>query len=265
MTTRDGMTYAPRGESKPVVKDAEFIFASAYFDHGHINGMTNRLLEAGGTLKYAYDPDPVKLDAFCSQYPQAEKVDDLERILEDKNLHLVAATAIPCERGPIGMEVMDAGKDYFTDKSPFTTLEQLEIAHKKVKETKRKYLVYYGERMHNEAAIHAGNLIKQGVIGRVLQLINLAPHRLNKANRPEWFFQKEKYGGILTDIGSHQFEQFLHYAGATDASVNFARVDNLNNPDKQEFEDFGEASLTADNGASFYCRVDWFNPDGLRT
>ena len=119
--------------------------------------------------------------------------------------------------------------------------------------------------MHNEAAIHAGNLIKQGVIGRVLQLINLAPHRLNKANRPEWFFQKEKYGGILTDIGSHQFEQFLHYAGATDASVNFARVDNLNNPDKQEFEDFGEASLTADNGASFYCRVDWFNPDGLRT
>ena len=29
-------------------------------------------------------------------------------------------------------------------------------------------------------------------------------------------------------------------------------------------EDFGEISLTGDNGASFYSRVDWYTPDGLR-
>jgi predicted dehydrogenase len=93
----------------------------------------------------------------------------------------------------------------------------------------------------------------------------MAPHNLAKATRPEWFFDKDKYGGILTDIGSHQFEQFLTYSGAKDAKINFARVNNFANADKPGLEDFGEASLTADNGASCYCRMDWFNPKGLRT
>ena len=108
----------------------------------------------------------------------------------------------------------------------------------------------------------AGELIAEGAVGKVLQVINLAPHRLAKATRPDWFFDKEKYGGILTDIGSHQFEQFLSYTGASDATINFARVENFNNADKPGLEDFGEVSATADNGASFYCRLDWFTPDG---
>ncbi len=160
---------------------------------------------------------------------------------------------------------MDAGKDYLTDKSPFTTLDQLAAARARVAATGRKYMVCYSERLGNEAAWHAGNLIRDGIIGRVLQVLNIAPHNLAAAGRPDWFFQKECYGGILTDIGSHQFEQFLHYAGATDATVNFARVENFTHPDTPGLEDFGEASLTLDTGASAYCRIDWFNPEASRT
>ena len=44
------------------------------------------------------------------------------------------------------------------------------------------------------------------------------PHSAgNPKNRPDWFFEKEKYGGILCDIGSHQIEQFLFYCGVKDA------------------------------------------------
>ncbi|MBT3409539.1 MAG: gfo/Idh/MocA family oxidoreductase, partial [Halieaceae bacterium] len=67
------------------------------------------------------------------------------------------------------------------------------------------------------------------------------------------------------DIGSHQVEQFLTYADCSTATVNFARVENFGHPDKPDLEDFGEMSLTGDNGASFYTRVDWYTPDGLRT
>jgi predicted dehydrogenase len=114
-----------------------------------------------------------------------------------------------------------------------------------------------------ECAIHAGTLIRQGAIGRVVQVIGLGPHRLRKETRPPWFFQKERYGGILCDIGSHQVEQFLTFAGASDARVVHAKVGNYNNPETPELEDFGDASLVADNGATFYFRVDWFTPDGL--
>ncbi len=126
-------------------------------------------------------------------------------------------------------------------------------------------MVYYAERLHNDAAWRAGALIEQGAVGNVVQVLNLAPHRLSKSTRPDWFFDKSRYGGILTDIGSHQVEQFLTYASCSDAKVNFARVANMANADRPGLEDFGEISLTGDNGASFYCRVDWFTPDGLRT
>ena len=160
---------------------------------------------------------------------------------------------------------MAAGKDYFTDKTPFTSLAQLDQAKAAVARTGRKYLVYFSERLHVESAMHATDLVAGGAIGRVLQVIGLGPHRLGKAGRPAWFFEKEKFGGILCDIGSHQFEQFLTYTGATDATVTQAAVANYANPDKPEFEDFGEASLLGDNGTSNYIRVDWFTPDGLGT
>jgi len=126
-------------------------------------------------------------------------------------------------------------------------------------------MVYYSERLHVEVAIFAGQLIQQGVIGRVLQVLGLGPHRLSAKSRPDWFFDKNQYGGILTDIGSHQIEQFLYYAGAKDASVTHAAAENFNHPEYPGLEDYGEASLVADNGGRSFYRVDWFTPDGLGT
>lgn len=262
---KDGANYAPSGISEVVVQPGEFSFSVAYLDHGHINGQTNGLVQAGATLKYVYDTDTKRLAAFCEKYPQAIVAESFEQILNDPDTQLVASAAIPHLRADIGIKVMQAGKDYFTDKSPFTTLEQLAQVKQVAQSTGQKYAVYYAERLHNEAAWQAGELIKQGAIGRVLQVINLAPHRLAKASRPDWFFDKHCYGGILTDIGSHQVEQFLTYADVENATINFARATNLNNPDKSGLEDFGEISMTADNGASFYTRVDWFTPEGQAT
>lgn len=257
-----GADYAPTAETEKVVEPGEFIFASAFLDHGHINGQTNGLKDAGATLKWVYDPDEKRLADFLEKNPEAQAAESYEQILNDPEVKLICSAAVPSERARIGFQALEAGKDYFTDKSPFTTIEQLETARELTEKTEKKYMVYYSERLHNEGGMAAGKLIDEGAIGKVLQVINLAPHRLSKSIRPDWFFDKEKYGGILTDIGSHQFEQFLHYTKAKDATINFARVENFNNPDKPGLEDFGEASLTADNGASFYCRLDWFTPDG---
>jgi predicted dehydrogenase len=259
----DGMNYAPQGKPNPVVKPGEFSFAAVHLDHGHIYGQCNGLLEAGAELKWVYDPDPKKVEAFTKKFPQAKAARSLAEILDQTDIKLVAAAAVPCDRGPLGCRVMQAGKDYFTDKTPFTSLEQLQQAQVVAVRTGRKYMVYFSDRLHVEAAVHAGNLIRDGAIGRIIQVVNLAPHRLSKDSRPAWFFEKAKYGGILTDIGSHQFEQFLHYTGSTDAVVTHAAVGNYANPDKPEFEDFGEASLLGNTGATDYVRVDWFTPDGL--
>lgn len=260
----DGMNYAPQGKPSPVVKPGEFVFAATNLDHGHINGQCNGLSEAGGQLKWVYDADTAKAQALAARFPGAKLARSLDEILDDSAVRLVAAAAIPNLRGPLGCKVMEAGKDYFTDKTPFTELAQLEQAKAVVAKTGRKYAVYFSERLHVESAMYATDLVKQGAIGRVVQVIGLGPHRLG-TGRPDWFFKKQQYGGILCDIGSHQFEQFLTFTGATDATVTNAAVANYANPEHPELEDFGEASLVGNNGASNYIRVDWLTPSGLST
>jgi len=265
MANADGMNYAPRGKVDPVVKKGEFRFSAAGLDHGHIFGMTQGLLDAGGELVSVYDPDPARVATFREKFPQVREASSLEELLEDNSTHMVLSAAITSDRGPIGLKVLDAGKHYMSDKAPFTTFEQLEAAREKVSRTGLRWAVCYSERVQNEAAVHAGELIHAGEIGRVIQVIGLGPHRLNAPNRPKWFFEKARYGGILTDIGSHQIEQFLYYSGANSADVLHSKVGNYSHPQYPEFEDFGDATLLADNGATNYFRVDWFTPDGLGT
>jgi predicted dehydrogenase len=247
----------------PVVKPGEFVFSATHLNHGHVYSQVEGLIEAGGTLRSVYDVDPARAEAFQKKFPQAKIVDSLDRILDDKDVRLVAAAAISCDRGPLGVKVMRAGKDYFTDKTPFTSLDQLADARKAAAQTGRKYMVFYCERLHSECSIFAGYLIRDGVIGRVVHVLGLGPHRMNAPARPAWFFERAKAGGILGDIGSHQIEQFLFFAGAKDATITHAVAGNLAHKDYPEFEDFGEASLIGDNGALNYFRVDWFTPDGL--
>src|SRR5690606_14893018 len=246
----DGMNYAPVGKPSPVVKEGEYCFAAVALDHGHIYGMCNGLIEAGATLKWVFDSDAVRVAQFQKTYPQVQVASSLEQILTDDDIQLVAAAAIPNLRAELGIAVMQAGKHYFTDKGPFTTLEQLQQVREVYEQTKCKYAVYYSERLHVESAVYAAQLIHQGAIGRLVQMIGLGPHRLNASTRPDWFFRKEQYGGIIADIASHQIEQFLYFSGNSQAQIVSSAVGNFNNKEYPELEDFGEVHLLGEDGAS---------------
>lgn len=265
MQKSDGMNYAPQGKPAPVVGKGEFRFAAIGLDHGHIYGQCNGLIEAGGELVWVYDSDPAKVDRFCESYPTVNRARSEQEILQDPTIQMIAGASVPADRYALGLQVMDHGKDYFVDKPPLTTLEQLTAVKHKAAQTGQKYAVYYSERLHVESAVYAGQLIADGVLGRVIQVIGMGPHRLNAPARPDWFFKRERYGGILCDIGSHQIEQFLFFTGAKDAQVLHSKVANYHHPETPELEDFGDATLVADNGATGYFRVDWFTPDGLNT
>ena len=260
----EGFEYAPEPMPAPVVGPGEFTFAACHLDHGHINGMCEGLIGAGAELGWVYDPDPAKVDRFVARFPGVRVARSEEEIFADDSVQLVAGAAITSERADLGIRVMEAGKDYFTDKAPLTTLDQLARAKDAVARTEKKYAVYYSERIHVETAVYAGQLIDQGAIGRVVHVLGLGPHRLSPRTRPDWFFIKDKYGGILCDIGSHNIEQVLSYTGATDAQIVGSRIANYCHPDYPELDDFGDCTLVTDTGAAAYFRVDWLTPDGLQ-
>ena len=118
------MNYAPRAKPQPVCERGEFRCAAIGLDHGHINGMCLNLADAGAEIVSVFDPDRTKVDEFREKFPMARVVSSAKEILDDDSIQLVVSAAITSERGPLGLEVMDHGKHYFSDKAPFTTPRQ---------------------------------------------------------------------------------------------------------------------------------------------
>lgn len=254
-----------RERSKPARTGAALIrFAAIGLNHGHIYGQVETVLRGGGELVSFYAKEPELIAAFSKRYPQAKLARSEKEILEDQSIQLVVSAGIPVDRAPLGIRVMQHGKDYMSDKPGIVTLQQLEEVRKVQKQTKRIYSILYSERMENKASIQAGHLIKAGAIGKVVQTLGTGPHRMNPKSRPEWFFDRKSYGGIICDIGSHQCEQFLFFTNSKKADVLCSQVGNVNNPQYPGLEDFGDATVRGDGGSGYF-RVDWFTPQGLKS
>ena len=239
-------------------------FAVIGINHGHIYSQVEATVRGGGEFVSFYAKEPDLAQAFAKRFPQAKQVSNEKEILEDKSIQLVLSSIIPDERAPLGIRVMQHGKDYMVDKPGIITLEQLAEVRKVQKQTGRIYSIMYSERFENKATVKAGELVKAGAIGKVIQTIGLGPHRMNAPTRPDWFFDRKRFGGIITDIGSHQFDQYLFFTNTTKADVVASQVGNVAHPQYPTFEDFGDVMLRG-NGGTGYIRVDWFTPDGLKS
>ena len=234
-------------------------------DHGHIFGMLGNMKAQGCTCDaYWTDGEAVTEAKFNEVFPEVAKADDRQRILDDPDVAMILISAVPADRAAFAIEAMQAGKDVMVDKPGCTTLDQLDRIRAVQKETGRIWTVNFSERFEVPAVTRAEELVFGGAIGRVIQTVGLGPHKQNLKTRPDWFFQRERYGGILCDIGSHQIDQFLHFTGSDTAEVAHALVENTTMPDHPGFQDFGEMVLRSDHGHA-YIRVDWFTPGGLPT
>jgi predicted dehydrogenase len=240
-------------------------FAAIGFAHYHLFNQVNALLGAGAELISFYDADPEKIAEFHDHYPQAAIAPSIESILEDKRVAVIVSAAIPNERAALGIQAMQAGKDYCCAKPAFTTMEEFQEAKAVQAQTDRIFYVYYGERFNNPATVKAGELVHAGAIGQVVQTVGFGPHRLlGHVQRPDWTFDRHYFGGVINDLASHQVDQFLYFTGSTSAEVLAANVGNFKHSQFPKIHDFGDITLRSPS-ATGYIRVDWLTPEGLNT
>src|SRR3954466_9204559 len=223
---KEGFGMAVSQSARPRIR-----FSVIGINHSHINSQVNAVLRGGGELVSLYAAEDDLAAAFMKTFPQVKRVRAEAAILEDPPIQLVLSPAVPDQRAPIGVRLMQHGKDYMADKPGMTTLEQLAEVRKVQAQTKRIYSVCYSEHFETRSTVKAGELIAAGAIGKVINTVGLGPHKLKNLPRPEWFYSRERTGGVLTDIASHQCEQFLFFADALDAEVVSATVANRANAD----------------------------------
>lgn len=239
-------------------------FAAIGLNHGHIYGQVNLLLREGAEFVAFHSPEDDLAAAFAEKFPQARRVADKREILEDPSIQMVLTAAILADRAGISIEAMRHGKDVMSDKPGMTTFEQLAELRRVQAETGRIYSVCYSEHFETRSTVKAGELVAAGAIGQVINTVGLGPHAIRNNQRPEWFFDRTRYGGILCDIGSHQCEQFLFFSGTLEAEVVSASVANRANPATPGLQDVGDMHLRTPRTTG-YVRVDWFTPAGLDT
>jgi predicted dehydrogenase len=234
-------------------------------DHRHIYEMTGGMLAAGMICKgWWTEGEPEPLAGYVKRFPDLPRVGDRRTLLDDPEIDLILTAARFDRRAGIALAAMRNGKDVMTDKPGCIAEEDLAALRETVRETGRIWSVNFSERFQVAAAQQALDMVHEGAIGRVVQTLGMGPHRMNAPIRPDWFFEKSAYGGILADIGSHQIDQFLMFTGSTQAEIVAATAGNVANPNHPAFEDFGEIVLRGDRGHG-YIRVDWFTPDALPT
>ena len=232
-------------------------------EHRHAYGMVANMVAAGARLTgWWTEGEPGPAAGFARRFPDAPRLDDRRRLLDDPAIDLILVADAPDHRADRAIEAMEAGKDVMVDKPGCIDLDQLAALRDAVARTGRIWSVDFSERFEVPAVTRATELVAAGAIGQVVQTVGLGPHRLNAATRPDWFFRRARYGGILCDIASHQIDQFLHFAGASDAEITLATAANVAHPRFPELQDFGEIALRAGDVRG-YVRVDWFTPDAL--
>ncbi|MDQ0456436.1 Gfo/Idh/MocA family protein [Rhizobium paknamense] len=237
-------------------------FAVIGIDHDHIFGQVQSMLSAGAELVGYHADDNDLTRRFAETYPDSPRVSDKRRLLEDETVALIVSAAVPADRAAIAVEAMRHGKDVMVDKPGVTSFEQLAEVKAVQAETGRIFSICYSEHFETGSTVKAGELVQAGAIGDVIHTTGIGPHRLRKPQRPGWFFERQRYGGILCDIASHQCEQFLFFTNSLDAEVLSATVANRANQDKPGLQDYGDIHLRT-GSATGYIRVDWFTPDGL--
>ena len=225
-------------------------------DHGHVVELTQQLVGAGAEVRAVVATDDGIGPWLASQYPDARTADP-----HAADVDVVVTAAVPSARAQITIDALRAGKMVVADKPGVTTPDQLAAVREAVEQSGQRWLVVFGERLGNPAMLKAEEIVGTGRLGTVVHIVGLAPHTLNLKHRPQWFFDPVQYGGILTDIGTHQVDQFLAFTGAPSAEVVAATV--RSHDEHPGVQVLGEMLLRAPDGRTGYARVDYFTPKGL--
>jgi len=257
-------------------------------EHPHAFGIAFALQGAGADIVSfcsARPDDDLMVSGFGELFPTATKRADIHAILANDAVDVVVPVAIPCDRCHDARVALGAGRHVLADKpiaidqAQLNSLRAATAASGETGEsatTKPVFGVWFSERFESRATGRAIELVADGAIGDLVEVIGLGPHRLSAESRPEWFFDASRAGTLLTDLMTHQVDQFLHLAtisGHDPASVRVVNAQQhlhhggtlaVAGASLAGFTDHASIDLQAGK-LSAYLRVDWLSPAGLDT
>lgn len=159
-------------------------------------------------------------------------------------------------RGKDVLAALRAGAHVLADKPLCTSLAELDAIAAAASAAKRIVSVMFEKRGYPET-LAAMAVVRSGELGEIVGVTGAGPHKLNRAQRPGWFFDRAQYGGILADLSVHDFDAALQFAPANKGIVQGMVSGALDGA--EDFARFGVATLATAN-CIITTEVSWMTP-----
>jgi predicted dehydrogenase len=231
------------------------------FRHGHVLGLYNAVKER----------DDCELVAACEESEEGRSSlpadveithTDYKRMLDEVDCDVVATGDYYGKRGSVLIEALKRGKHVIADKPVCTRLSELNEIEKLADEKQ----LCVGCQLDMTASPNMRllkQLIDDGRLGDIHQVIISGQHPLSYGSRPMWYFEEGKHGGTFNDIAIHCMHALPWVTGRRFASCVAARSWNAFAVEQPQFNDSVQAMLTLDNGCGVMIDVSYAMPNSL--
>lgn len=185
-----------------------------------------------------------------------------EELLSDDRVETVVLGGCYGDRGEMAIQALKAGKHVIADKPLCTSLKELDKIEKLAEQTGKVVSCMYTMRF--DPKINAvKRLVQSGALGEINNVYFGGQHPLMYGRRPMWYFEKDKHGGVINDIGIHGIDALDYMLGLQLEHINAARCWNRYADKETDFQDSAQFMLTAQNGAGILADVSYAIPDGI--
>ncbi|MGS0561883.1 Gfo/Idh/MocA family protein [Microbacterium aurugineum] len=160
------------------------------------------------------------------------------------------------DRGDDVVAALQAGAHVLADKPLCTSLEELDRIEDAAAEAGRTVNLLLEKRGYPET-LAALAVVRSGELGDIVGVTSSGPHKLNRDLRPSWFFDRARYGGILSDLAVHDLDAALLFAPASEGTVRAATSAPLDG--EEGFARYGAVTLTTPTTV-VATEVSWLTP-----
>ena len=203
----------------------------------------------GVRLKYVCDNAPSKLGPLQKAYPQIQMVEDLEPILRDPEVEGIVVASSAVSHGPVGKEILKAGKDVLVEKPMALSIqhaeEMMELAEKK-----RRILMVGHLLIYHPVVDRLKEMVKSGELGTIhyvyTQRVNLGVIRQDE--------------NALWSFAPHDLSIILYLLDEEPSAVSASGESYI----QRGIEDVVFLNLQFADGKMANIQLSWLDPHKLR-
>lgn len=226
--------------------------------HPHVNYVLDELTRsdrAGFELVGVQDANHAVAEHYAARFG-VPAFDDADALLAE-GVDVAMIAGIYSARGSDVIAALRAGAHVLADKPLCTSLAELDEIETAAAQAHRTVNLLLEKRAYPET-LAALEVVAAGELGDIVGITSSGPHKLNREQRPDWFFDPSRYGGILTDLSVHDLDAALLFAPTEEGVVRGAVSAPLDGV--EGFYRYGIATFTTPT-AVVSAEVTWLTPE----